>query len=56
VGKQLAIDVTGLVIEQFVNKLEWRLGGKKDESQLRYEDFFVSYPAGVEARIRGRKK
>ena len=55
VGKDMALDVTGWVIERLLNRLEWRVGADDDQTQLRYEDFFVSYPARVEARIREKR-
>ena len=52
VGKNLALDVTGWIIEHLLNRLEWKVEADDDENQLRYEDFFVSYPARMVAQIR----
>jgi cytochrome P450 len=55
VGKNLALDVTAWVIEHLLNRLEWRVGADDDQTQLKYEDFFVSYPARMEARVREKR-
>ena len=55
VGKKLAFDVTCQILEQFVSQLEWKPSSYCRQTKLRCEDFFVSYPAEVEAQIRKRR-
>jgi len=55
VGKKLAFEITCQILEHFVSQLEWKRSPYCRHTKLRCEDFFVSYPAKVEAQIRRRR-